>query len=56
VRLGAHRDWLAAEVLAEELEIAPDAALTDADLRESMDVEGAALTLEIGRAAPRPVG
>jgi isoleucyl-tRNA synthetase len=55
-RLAPHRDWLAAEVLAEELVMAPDAALTDADLRESMDVDGAALTLEIGRAALRPVG
>jgi isoleucyl-tRNA synthetase len=55
-RLVPHRDWLAGEVLAEELDLAPGAAIGDADGRESMDVDGSSLTLEIGRAGTGAVG
>ena len=55
-RLAPHRDWLAAEVLAETLEVAPDATVDGADRRETMDLEATILTLEIGRAAPGAVG
>ncbi|HEX7173255.1 MAG TPA: isoleucine--tRNA ligase [Candidatus Limnocylindria bacterium] len=56
VRLAPHREWLAAEVLAEELEVAPDASIQAADRRQMVEVEGASLTLEIGRAGPGAVG
>ena len=49
-RLAPHRDWLADELLAVELELAPGAALADADQRESATLDGVALELSVARA------
>ena len=49
--LESHRDWLAGEVLAVELEVAPDATLEEADATERMELEGRALDLAVARAA-----
>ena len=49
-RLGPHRDWLSDELLAVELELAPDASLVDADQRESATLDGVSLELSVARA------
>jgi isoleucyl-tRNA synthetase len=49
-RLAAYRDWLAAETLAVELEIAVDVDLPDADLSEEVEIDGARLRLAVRRA------
>jgi isoleucyl-tRNA synthetase len=49
-RLAPHRDWLADELLAVELELAPGASLADADQRESATLDGAVLELSVTRA------
>jgi isoleucyl-tRNA synthetase len=48
--LAAHRDWLADELLATGLEIAPDATLDGADGAESVELDGGALRLWLARA------
>jgi hypothetical protein len=45
-----HRDWLAAETLAVELSIAPDARLEEADRVEEIDLEEGHLRLAMRRA------
>jgi isoleucyl-tRNA synthetase len=55
-RLGAHRDWLAAEVLATDLHIADGASLGSEAERETLEVAGASVGLEIERAATDRVG
>jgi len=54
-RLAPHREWLAAELLASELSMEPEASLPDADGREEMPLDGAGLRLEIVR-TDGPVG
>jgi isoleucyl-tRNA synthetase len=49
-RLAAHRDWLAAETLATDLRIAPDAELTGAEQSEEVELDGARLRLAVRRA------
>jgi hypothetical protein len=49
-RLAPHRDWLADELLALELELAPEATLADADQRESATLDGVELELAVARA------
>jgi isoleucyl-tRNA synthetase len=49
-RLAPHRDWLAAETLALELEIAADATLPGADRSEEVGLDGARLRLAVRRA------
>ncbi|HYM53129.1 MAG TPA: isoleucine--tRNA ligase [Candidatus Dormibacteraeota bacterium] len=49
-RLTPHRDWLAAETLALELEIATDATLPGADRSEEVGLDGARLRLAVRRA------
>jgi isoleucyl-tRNA synthetase len=49
-QLGTHRDWLAAETLAVELSIAPDARLDGADRVEEIDLEEGHLRLAMRRA------
>ena len=48
--LVAHRDWLADELLATSVEIAPDASLDGADETETIDLDGVALHLWLARA------
>ena len=48
--LRAHGDWLAAEVLATQLEIGPDAVIGDPIATEEVELEGARLRLIIARA------
>ena len=48
--LRAHADWLAAEVLASQLEIAPGASVSEPVGSEELELEGASLRLAIGRA------
>ena len=48
-RLAAHRDWLAEELLATSLDIAPDATVDGADGVETVDVDGASLRLSVAR-------
>ena len=48
--LVAHRDWLADELLATTVEIAPDASIDDADGAESVDIDGVSLRLSLARA------
>ena len=48
--LDPHRDWLSDELLAVELELAPDASLADADQRESATLDGVSLELSVARA------
>ena len=55
-RLAPHRDWLAAELLATDLRLEPDASLTDADRREELSLDGAELTLSVARAPAGAVG
>jgi isoleucyl-tRNA synthetase len=54
--LHAHRSWLAEEVLATELTIAPDASLDPADHRETAELDGVAVTLAVARAPGVAVG
>jgi len=54
--LHLHRSWLADEVLATELTIAPDASLHPADRREAAELDGVALTLAVARAPRVAVG
>jgi isoleucyl-tRNA synthetase len=49
-RLAPHRDWLAEELLAIELSLAPEAALESPDGTETMQVDGAGLRLAVARA------
>jgi isoleucyl-tRNA synthetase len=49
-RLAPHRDWLAAETLAVELEVGAGAALPEADRSEEIDLEGEHLRLAVRRA------
>ncbi|HUH16394.1 MAG TPA: DUF5915 domain-containing protein, partial [Methylomirabilota bacterium] len=49
-RLAAHRDWLAAELLADSVEIGADASLEDADRREELTLEGETARLAVARA------
>jgi isoleucyl-tRNA synthetase len=49
-RLAPHRDWLADELLATELDIAQDAGLDEADHRESATLDGMTLDLAVARA------
>jgi isoleucyl-tRNA synthetase len=49
-RLGPHRDWLAAELLATELSIDPAAVLADAAGQETLSHEGDTLELSVARA------
>ncbi len=55
-RLAPHRDWLADEVLAAELDIVPGAALDEADRRETAELDGTALDLAVARAGEPGVG
>jgi isoleucyl-tRNA synthetase len=48
--LEPHRAWLAAELLATELDVAPDASLADAARRESLSIDGTELELSLMRA------
>jgi isoleucyl-tRNA synthetase len=48
-RLEPHRAWLGEELLATALDLDPDAALADADLRESASLDGAEVGLAIAR-------
>jgi len=48
-RLDPHRAWLADELLATELQLAPEAALADADASESLELDGGAVRLSIAR-------
>ncbi|HEY8171092.1 MAG TPA: isoleucine--tRNA ligase [Candidatus Limnocylindria bacterium] len=48
--LEPHRAWLAAELLATELDVAPDASLADAARRESLSIDGTELELSLARA------
>jgi isoleucyl-tRNA synthetase len=49
-RLATHRDWLAEEILAVELDLAPGASLTDATRRETVSFDGLRLDLAVARA------
>jgi isoleucyl-tRNA synthetase len=49
-RLAPHRDWLAAELLATSLLLAPDASLPDADQRETAALDGVEFELSVARA------
>jgi isoleucyl-tRNA synthetase len=49
-RLGPHREWLAAEILATELAIAADADLPGADRTEELELDGHRLRLALRRA------
>jgi isoleucyl-tRNA synthetase len=55
-RLAPHRDWLAAELLASDLRLAPDAAVDEPDRTEEVELDGASLTLAVRRLPPGPVG
>jgi isoleucyl-tRNA synthetase len=49
-RLVAQRDWLAAETLAIQLDIGPEARLPDAERQEDAELDGARLRLAVRRA------
>jgi isoleucyl-tRNA synthetase len=49
-RLAPHRDWLATETLAVELQIGANAALSEPDRSEEIEVEGGHLRLAVRRA------
>ncbi len=49
-RLAGHRDWLAAETLAVELVIAPEAELADPEASEEIQLEDGSLRLAVRRA------
>jgi isoleucyl-tRNA synthetase len=49
-RLAAHREWLADELLATSVLLAPGAAIENPDLRETATLDGVELELSIARA------
>jgi isoleucyl-tRNA synthetase len=49
-RLAPHRDWLAGEILAVELDIGVDATLADPDRSEEVEIDGGHLSLAVRRA------
>jgi isoleucyl-tRNA synthetase len=49
-RLAPHRDWLAAELLAISVDLAPDASLAAADRVETAALDGAEVELSVARA------
>jgi isoleucyl-tRNA synthetase len=49
-RLAPYRDWLADELLATSLELAPEAALAEADAQETVELDGSRLALAVARA------
>ena len=49
-RLQPHRAWLADELLASSLELGPEAAITDPDAEETVDLDGATLRLSVAHA------
>jgi isoleucyl-tRNA synthetase len=49
-RLAPHRDWLAAELLAISVDLAPDASLASADRVETAALDGTDLQLSVARA------
>jgi len=49
-RLQEHRDWLAAELLADDLTLAPEATLDDADRTEELAIDGVLLRIAVRRA------
>jgi isoleucyl-tRNA synthetase len=55
-RLASHRDWLAAELLASDLRLAPDATIARPDRTEEVELDGASLTLAVRRVPPGLVG
>jgi isoleucyl-tRNA synthetase len=46
-RLQGHRDWLAAELLADDLTMAPEAVLADADRTEELAIDGGRLRIAV---------
>ena len=48
--LAAHRGWLADELLATSVVIAPEATLESADGAESVDIDGVSVRLSLARA------
>ncbi len=48
--LAAHREWLADELLATSVEIAPEASIDGADGTESVDIDGVSVRLALARA------
>ena len=49
-RLQGHRDWLAAELLADDVTLAPEATLDDADRSEELAIDGGRLRIAVRRA------
>jgi isoleucyl-tRNA synthetase len=49
-RLAAHREWLADELLATSVLLAPGAAIENPDLRETATLDGVELELSVARA------
>ena len=49
-QLQPHRDWLAGELLADELVVNPEATLDDPDRSEELEVGGGRLRLAVRRA------
>jgi isoleucyl-tRNA synthetase len=49
-RLEPHRDWLAAELLADELVLAPEAKIEEPDRIEELELDGGRLRLAVRRA------
>jgi len=49
-RLQGHRDWLATELLADDLTLAPEAVLDDADRTEELTIDGRRLRIAVRRA------
>ena len=49
-RLGAHRDWLADELLATTVEIGPSAVLEAPDASDTIEIDGTELALTVARA------
>ena len=49
-RLEPHRNWLAAELLADELVLAPEARIEDPDRVEELELDGRRLRLAVRRA------
>ena len=46
----ARRDWLATELLADDLTLAPEAVLDDADRTEELTIDGRRLRIAVRRA------
>ena len=49
-RLSPHREWLADELLATNVDLGSDAVMADADADETLEVDGASLRLSVARA------